>query len=343
MKVLLVKMSSLGDVVHALPAVADAAAHGHQFHWVVEEAFDAIPALHPAVTRVVPIAWRRWRADLADSRQELAAFVRTLRREPYDLVLDSQGLFKSAMVAALARGPVAGFDRASAREGGASVFYRHQYHVPRASHAVDRQRRLFAHSLGYEPDLDREPDLGNVGGSTAAVRDDSVVLLHGTTWDNKHWPETMWTALAERCVAAGYAVQLPWGGAAEQARAERIAAAVSGASVLPRLTLGQLGDRLRRARLVVGVDSGLSHLAGVLGAPTLVLYGPTDPALTGCRGAHVVNLGAGFACAPCLARQCSYRGDDQLWMGQPIQPACFAALDPDTVWRRAHELLAMAG
>lgn len=336
MRVLVVKMSSLGDVVHALPGVTDAArALGDRvrFDWVVEEAFAAIPARHPAVDRVLPIAWRRWRGDLRRHRAELAAFLRSLRAQRYDLVVDAQGLIKSAAVTALARGAVkAGLSRASAREGLAALAYRRRVAVPKGGHAVDRVRRLFAGALDYPAPVG-EPDFGLTPAARPTGR---CVLLHGTTWQSKHWPERFWIDLAQRA-GDTLEVVVPWGDQAERERAERIAAAAP-ARVLPRGPLAALIDELAGASLVIGVDSGLAHLAAALGVPTLVVYGPTSSALTGSRGARARNLQAGFPCSPCLARQCRYRGPPQPVDGMPVEPACFATLTPERVWRAAAEL-----
>ena len=335
MKVLLVKMSSLGDLVHALPAVTEAASRQVCFHWVAEEAFAALPAGHPGVQRVLPIAWRRWRKSLWRSRLELRAFFRSLARERYDLVIDAQGLLKSALVASRARGKErVGFSRTSAREPAAAWFCDRGIAVPKGRHAIERQRQLFAEALGYPYREDRPLEFGLPPPESSAGR---CLFLHGASWPTKLWPEAMWVDLARRAAAAGLRVALPWGNAAERARAERIAQA-GGAAVLPALTLAELMDELRQVRLVVGVDSGLTHLAAALGAPTLALHGSTSSALTGCRGSCARNLQAQFPCAPCLSRTCQYRGPAQHWRQAAVAPACYARLDPSAVWDRARAM-----
>jgi heptosyltransferase-1 len=346
--VLLIKMSSLGDVVHTLPALTDAAAQGVRFDWVVEEAFADIPARHPGVANVLPISWRRWRSSLLASRRELASFVSALRTQRYDLVLDAQGLIKSGIVTGLARGAVkAGFAQRSAREGAAAVFYDQRIEVPKGQHAVDRLRHLFATALGYRcpgqfPD---QLDFGIAAAHAGAAQLDSqspgartCVLLHGTTWASKHYPESMWIEFARRAAQRGFQVAVPWGNELEQARAVRIAGA-AGADVWERTTLADLMDRLGRAALTVGVDSGLAHLSAALNVPTVVIYGSTDSALTGCRGSRVANLQAEFGCAPCLRRDCGYTGVDQKWQGEAVQPACYSRVAPEELWRAATEVM----
>ena len=336
MKALLVKMSSLGDLVHTLPAVTDAARVGVRFHWVAEEAYGAVPAAHPAVDRVLPIAWRRWRRRLWHSRRELRSFFQDLAGEHYDLVIDSQGLIKSALVVSRAQGAESvGFCANSAREPLAARFYDRCVEVDVRGHAVQRQRHLFAGALGYACDTGAGFDFGL---ERETERTPQCLFLHGATWATKLWPEAMWVELAGLAEAAGLQVLLPWGNRPERRRAERIAAQ-TGAVLLPALGLVELMGELRRARLAVGVDSGLAHLAGALGTPTVVVYGGTSSALTGCRSAGARNLQAKFPCAPCLSRTCRYQGPAAKWRGAVVAPPCYGALGPDAVWRVALELM----
>ena len=297
MRVLLIKTSSLGDVVHTLPALTDAARSipGIRFDWVVEEGFAEIPSWHPAVADVIPVAIRRWRKNLWQTLRggEWKAFTRRLRDGRYDLVIDAQGLFKSAVLTRYADAPVAGLDRQSAREPLACRFYDRLYAVPREQHALERTRQLFAAALGYtlptgigDYGLDR-------GRLANAVSDPYIVFLHGTTWPSKHWPEANWRSLAERVDAQGWTVRLPWGNDAERARAERIAAGLGRARVLPKLNLVGVASELAGAKACVAVDTGLGHLAAALDVPTVSLYGPTRPDRVGAYGRSQVHLCAG--------------------------------------------------
>jgi len=337
--VLLVKMSSLGDVLHALPAVTDAASRGITFDWVVEEAFAAIPARHSAVRNVIPISWRRWRSNPGTHRRSLLEFLKVLRSRRYDQILDAQGLFKSGVVTALARGAIStGFSRGSAREGLASLFYRQRIDVARDQHAVDRLRQLFAGAFGYP--IPSGPEKFGLGERVERqAMSNRCILLHGTTWMSKHWPESMWCELSARLRDASFEVDLPWGTMVERDRAERIAARVPGVRVLDALSLESLVDIINQARLVVGVDSGLTHLAAALGVPAVVLYGATSAALTGCRGDRVVNLQADFSCVPCLSRECQYRGAPLMWRDEVVTPTCYARLGPEQVWAQVGRLL----
>ena len=290
MKLLIVKTSSLGDVIHMLPAVTDAvrARPGLEVDWLVEESFAAIPAWHPAVKRVIPIAMRRWkkRWTAADTWREIGAAKASLKAADYDLVVDSQGLFKSAIWTRAARGPRCGYDAASARESVAARFYDRCYAVAREMHAIERNRRLLAQAFGYELD-DLRPDYGLTGLAARlpvpgiALPGRYVVGLHGTSRADKEWPVADWKRLGLALTEADRPLVLPWGNEIEERRAQDIAAAVPAAVVLPRLGLDALAVIIDRADAVVGVDTGLMHLAAGLGKPGLALYTATRPALTG--------------------------------------------------------------
>ncbi|MFN7777388.1 MAG: lipopolysaccharide heptosyltransferase I [Betaproteobacteria bacterium] len=292
MRLLLVKTSSMGDVVHALPVASDIAARlpGAELDWVVEEAFADVPRLHPAVRRVVPVALRRWRhAPLAAaSWRELRAARAALRGGEYDLVLDAQGLLKSAWIARWARAPVAGLDAASAREPLASRFYAHRYAVPRELHAIERMRALAGQALGYTPRgvarfaLRLPPLEASVAAALPAAP--YAVLLTHSSRATKSWPDEHWIALQARLAASGLRSLLVWGSEEEGCRSQELAAHMADATVAPRLPLTALAAVFKRARLVVGLDTGLSHLAAVVGAPTVGIYCDYDPRLTGIVG-----------------------------------------------------------
>ncbi len=285
MRVLLIKTSSLGDVVHALPAVNDAAELGFEIDWVVEEAFSEIAELHPGVSKVIPIAWRRWRKSLFSSYKEIREFRRELTNNHYDICLDSQGLLKSGVCSLVSNSNSrVGFDYDSAREPLASLIYHKKILVPRGLHAIDRQRRLFSKALNYP--LSGEPDSGIKQTSRAKKQ---IFLLHGTTWESKHWPLDSWIRLATKANSYGLEVLVSWGNEDERRDAEMIVAG-SGATLLPKMALKKLVSRLSESQVVVGVDTGLMHLSAAIGVPTLGLYGPTSAELTGCRGRLVENL-----------------------------------------------------
>jgi heptosyltransferase-1 len=329
-KVLIIKTSSLGDVLHTLPAVTDAARllPGIRFDWVVEEPFIEVPAWHAAVDAVIPVALRRWKHRPWHVLRlgEPQAAVKQLRRHSYDRIVDAQGLVKSAVISRFARGPRYGLDRASAREPLAARAYSRTFPVPRQQHAVERVRQLFAAALGYQVPA-TAPDYGIRERFAVAARQSCLVFLHGTTWPSKHWPDEYWVELAAMAAASGLQVKIPWGNAGEQQRAKKIAAAHRGVEVLPRMQLGELAPVIAAARGVVGVDTGLVHLAAALGTPCVTLYGATDPGLIGTVGDAQLHLQADFPCAPCQERNCSYQG------AAAVFPACYGSLTPARVWQ----------
>lgn len=337
MRVLLVKLSSLGDVIHTLPALTDAwhAVPDIHFDWVVEEGFAEIPGWHPAVAHAIPAALRRWRRDWRSTRAERHAFRARLRAQRYDRVIDAQGLIKSALVARQAIGPRWGLDRASAREPLAAWTYRHRVRVPREQHAVSRTRALFAAALDYSiPNTVADYGLAHERLPVPSTAPGDLLFLHGTTWPSKHWPEAYWCELMALVAADGLRVLLPWGDETEHARAERIAAAGAGHGfVLPRSSLGELAALIASARIVIGVDTGLAHLAAALGTPSVTLYGATRPDRTGTFGEAQIHLSARFPCSPCLTRECGYRG------ASVVRPACYEALDPARVWAQTRETM----
>jgi heptosyltransferase-1 len=256
----------------------------------------------------------------------LRAWRRELAAKSYDYILDSQGLVKSALLSCCASGQRLGFARDSAREPIASFLYQRCFSIDKHQHAVLRQRQLGAEAFGYQ--LDRPVDYG-LRPEVFARTDDApyLVFLHGTTWESKHWPETYWCALARLAVNQGFRVKLPFGNTIEYDRAERIrAAAPERVSILPKSSLTDLAAVLIHAQGVVGVDTGLGHLAAALAVPTVSVYGPTDPERTGSLGANQVHLRTDYACAPCLSRQC------RLTDHHDIRPPCFQTWSPQQVF-----------
>jgi heptosyltransferase-1 len=296
--ILLIKTSSLGDVVHNLPVVSDIRARfpRARIDWVVEESYRDIVGMHPGVHRAIPVALRRWRGNVLKLAhwREFGQFREALSGERYDCVIDTQGLIKSALLARAASGTRHGYAGASAREPLAAKFYDVKHVVRRDLHAVERNRRLAALALGYE--LPAVLDYGIAAPAVAELTEGKsyCVLLHATSGADKLWPVPAWEQLGSELARQGHALMLPWGNAGERARSERIARALPGAIVPPALGVRSIAGLLAGARAVVGVDTGLTHLAAALGRPVVALYCGTQPGLTGVYagpGARVRNLG----------------------------------------------------
>ncbi|RKQ40523.1 lipopolysaccharide heptosyltransferase RfaC [Enterobacter sp. R1(2018)] len=311
MRVLIVKTSSMGDVLHTLPALTDAtkAIPGIRFDWAVEEGFAQIPTWHPAVDKVFPVAIRRWRKNWfsAPVKAERKAFYQSLRAAQYDAVIDAQGLIKSAaLVTRKARGVKHGMDWHSAREPLASLFYNKKHAIAKQQHAVERTRELFAKSIGYEKPA-QQGDYAIAPHFLAGAPADAnkyVVFLHATTRDEKHWPESNWRDLIQLMHKTGLRIKLPWGAEHERERATRLAEGFDYVEVLPRLSLEQVAKQLAGALAVVSVDTGLSHLTAALNRPNITLYGPTDPGLIGGYGQNQHEItGAGKSMANITAAE----------------------------------------
>ena len=290
MRILIVKTSSLGDVIHNLPVVSDIRRHFPDavIDWCAEENFASIPRLHPGVGEIIPVAVRRWRQHLlqAATWREMAESRRRLQAQPYDAVIDTQGLVKSALLARQARGPLLGYAAKSAREPLAARFYDRHFSVSRDLHAVVRNRRLAAAALGYP--LADEADYGIAAAAANFAwlpHRPYVVFLTATSRDDKLWPEANWLALGQQLNTLGYAAVLPGGSAIERERASRLAAGIPGAVAAPAMDIPALASLLAGARAAIGVDTGLTHLAVALKVPTVALYTATDPGLTGVLGA----------------------------------------------------------
>lgn len=322
MKVLIVKTSSMGDIIHTLPALTDAAkAHPDiRFDWVVEEGFSEIPTWHANVDKVIPVAIRRWRKNILSTLKngEWSAYTTELKQQNYDLIIDAQGLLKSAaLVTKLANGTRYGLDKHSAKEPLASRFYDHTVNVSKELHAVERVRHIFAAALNYS--------LPEEMGDFAIKRHFSIdldkcepylVFQHSTTRFDKHWPETYWISLIEKAGEEGWKIKLPWGTPTEKERAERLAHNAPHVEVLPKLSLSDVAHVLAGARACVSVDTGLSHLAAALDTPNVILFGSTDPGLVGGYGKH----------QKCLEAKNYPQIDAQ------IEPAIFKSLTPEIAW-----------
>jgi heptosyltransferase-1 len=294
-RILIVKTSSMGDVVHATPVVADILRKHPQakIDWLVEAPFAAIPQMHPGVNRVLPMAWRKWRDQLFRSAtwQAMRTLRNDMRLQQYDVALDLQGLIKSAFWARQSRAPVAGYDKASVREPQATWFYEKTAAVPRDLHAVQRCRLLAAAHLGYE--LPPGPPSFGLRAPAGSWKPRSAyaVLIPNASRREKLWPERHWVGIGKRLQERGLMPVVLWGRDDEQTLAERIAASCDG-DVPPFLRVGEMAAVLAGAKHVVGLDTGFTHLAAALGRPTVGIYCDHEPGLAGITGpGKVASIG----------------------------------------------------
>lgn len=285
--ILFVKTSSLGDVIHHMPALTEASARrpDARFAWVVEQAFAPLVALHPAVCRVIPVNSRGWRRAFhrGTTWRAVETFLADIRARPFDEIIDTQGLVRSALIAKAAIGRRHGYDRASIRESLASIFYDVRHQVGRRRHAIGRNRALTGLALGYAPE--GAPDYGLDRAALAEQGDSAyAIFLHGTTRDDKSWPADRWVALGKELWAAEVRLLLPWGTDGERLRSLEIAQHLPGAEVPDRQPLDAVARLVAGAQFVVGVDTGLTHLAAALGVPLVAIFAASEPGLTGPMG-----------------------------------------------------------
>ncbi|MGV6809618.1 MAG: lipopolysaccharide heptosyltransferase I [bacterium] len=292
MNILIVKTSSLGDIVHFLPAIEDARRimTNLQIDWLVEENFTTVAQWHPSVQHVFPVALRRWRNALFSKAtwQEAKQLKQLLQEQSYDMIIDAQGLLKSAYLSQQAKrhggGEIYGYAKNSIREPLAARFYDHLFTISYQQHAITRNRLLMAESLSYALD-DLVLDYGIQANTFIKPRFDLpqtyIICFHGTSKVEKEWHETHWQQLIKRISAEGIHLLFPWGNAREEQRALRLAAHSDYAHCLPRCDLSELAYMMQGAIAVIGMDTGLMHIAAALNKTGIGLYPTTQPKLTG--------------------------------------------------------------
>ncbi len=347
MKILVVRLSSLGDILHFFPAVSDLRRifPDAEIHWLAEPAFAEMAGWHSAVAKVIDVPLRAHKKTWWKIPSLLSGLRQQLQAEKYDIVLDAQGLLKSAILAKLAGVPVFGFHAGSARESLAARFYRKTARVPEGLHVVEKNRQLVAQIFGAEVTQPADFGLDRFrnermqsalpGALTQMIGQPYIVLLHGTTWNSKYWPESSWLELIRLLTQQGWRCLLPWGNEDERLRALRLQVAGGGdAQVLPRLSLTELASVLLHARAFVSVETGIGHLAAVLSIPGIMLHGPTDPGYSGISGKSCQHITSGMDCSPCFRRDCP-----RLETPDGIPP-CQLEIGAQQVYRQCLALLA---
>lgn len=299
MRVLIIKLTSMGDLMHALPAITDAA-HAIpdiEFDWVVDQAFSDVPLWHPNVKHVIKTAHRQWRKQPITAWKDgrLPNFYKQLNAQDYDVVIDLQSNLKSAVVSWLQKGDVHGLDKNCCREKPAHWAYKYRYTVNLQQHSIEKMRELMAQALNYELP-DKAADYGVDLSAHAlpkldfSLPDKYLLFVHNASWLTKLWPVSSWKSLVDKAVEKGYSVLLPCGNDEERQRARQIASVSPRAYALPKLSLNEVAAIINKASGAVCSDTGLAHLAAVAGIPTVTLYGATDPKLIGTYGKNQQHI-----------------------------------------------------
>lgn len=345
MRVLIIKLTSMGDLMHTLPAITDAAKAipNIEFDWVVDKAFSDVPLWHPNVKHVIKTAHRQWRKQPITAWKDgrLPNFYRELNAQDYDVVIDLQSNLKSAFVSWLSKGDVHGLDKSCCREKPAHWAYKHQYTVNTQQHSIEKMRELMAQVLNYNvPDK-----MADYGVDLSAyplpkldfdLPEKYLLFVHNASWKTKLWPASLWQALAVKAVEKGYSVLLPCGNDEEFQRAQKIASISPNAFALPRLSLNDIAAITHHATGAVCSDTGLAHLAALDGLPAVTIYGATDTKLIGTYGKNQAHINSDYDCAPCYKRQCS------LAQSSNGEPVCMDNIAVEDVWCKLEKCITAA-
>ena len=333
-KLLLVKMSSLGDLLHTMPAVTDALLNNPDLKvdWLCEAPFVNIARLHQGVSviRHDRLHWKQHRLSPTTLKEQWA-FYKDLRANKYDLVIDAQGRIKSARVGWLSGAPVHGLDKNSATDPVTSFYYKKSYSLSKHMNSVDRARQLFGQALGYQPS--GLPDFGIKASHLAPCPSEyqgQLIFFHGTTWSSKHWPDSQWLELMALAKHQAQRVLLPWGNEREKERAEKLVVESGWGTVLPKMNLWDLSGVIAQSSGAVGVDTGLMHVAAAMMVPTVSIFGSTSIKLTGSQGRYVDNIQSNFQCSPCGMKECPVQVDGS--------PPCYTEISASLVWKQLESL-----
>jgi heptosyltransferase I len=339
-KILLIKMSSMGDIFHSFPAISDLKMHcpAIEIDWLVEDNFAEMVKWHPAVNNVITIQLRQWmKLRNKASWQDFKKWRTTFREKQYDLVIDAQGLLKSALIAKMANTKtIHGFDTHSAREAIARFFYHTTHRISKNQHAVERTRQLFGKVFNYTPAPELQFGL-QAHFSAVEKKPRQLIFIIGTSWTTKLWSTAHWQTLTRIALAAHYNVEILWGSPAEEIIAEKIIQACPQATrAQERMSISGIAKKLVACTGVVGLDTGFSHLSGALETPTIALYGATSPSKVGLIGKHTCNVQIEplLACMSCHKRQCKWLDADS-----GDTPQCMEGINPEQVWQQLNEKL----
>jgi heptosyltransferase-1 len=296
MKVLILKLTSMGDLMHALPALTEAEQNikNISFDWVVDKAFSSVPSWHPAVDKIIKTDHRHWKKQFfsSESREALNLVKKEINATDYDFVVDMQNNLKSAFLSFLSNHRVTGMDASSSREYPAHWAYYNKVNINKSLHAIDRQKELLASSLGYSPTSGINYGISKVKflEPAAELPANYVVLVQNASWLTKQWPVAYWKDLIKHLDDCCVNVLLPSGNKEELMRAKDIVSVSEQATALEILPLNEVAYIIDNADYCICSDTGLAHLSAVVNTPSLTLYGPTDTKLIGTKGNHQIHI-----------------------------------------------------
>ena len=283
MKVAIVKLSAMGDIIHAMAALQFMKAYAPQseIDWIVEDAFKAVLEHNPDIHAVLPVQLKSLKTDKSKIFSEIKK-IRHYANAKYDIVIDAQGLIKSAVTAKFLKGQTLwGFSRTSIREGVASLLYDHTVEISYAANTIDRNMKVLSEPLGFqigpEQVMEKKPFLfyqneDKIIYDYLLEDKKNIVFVIGSTWASRNYPKEGFAKVAEGIKEN---VLVAWGNNEEKAWAEWMASRVSNVRVLPRLDLNTLKAVIAKADLLIGNDTGPTHMAWGLNVPSITLFGPT--------------------------------------------------------------------
>lgn len=350
MRILIIKTSSLGDVVHTLPAITDLCKYYNNksklaltsdliIDWVLEETFIDIPTNHPGVNNIIPVAIRKWRKNIFQHRKEIVKFIKNLRANKYDYIIDAQGLLKSAAITLLAKknkihNKIHGLDKYSSRGKYISWAYDEKYNISKELHAILRLKLLFSKVFNYEYNDNIDHGLVNYNNKFNIINNKYLVFLHCTTWDSKKWPVQYWQDLIKLAIDHGYEVKLNSGNQQEFKQACYIAKIFNNTEYQAKIhimqpqSISSLFNILSNSAGIISVDTGLGHLAAALDKPGVAIYGSTSAKLTGIKSNNFDNIESSLECSPCLLKKCDKIKEDDFY------PPCYKNITAQMVWQR---------
>lgn len=337
MQILIVKLSSMGDIFHTLPAITDLklAMPDATIDWVIDENFACIGRWHPAINQVIPVPLREIKKNpfkLLLSKN-LRTFLKRLRHQRYDHIIDPQGLmFKSTLISLVAKGKVRhGYSYHSARDRFTSIFCNNSYVISKKIHAITRIRMLFSQALNYHFDSNRL-DFG-IKPLKNIEEQDYILCFHGTTWESKHWPNAYWRDLLKSLNQQNINVKLAWGNDKEKAVSLLLAKGLKHVELLAKSSIEDMQNHVQKAKAVISVDTGFAHLSQIYNKNLIVLFGPSDAQKVGPLNENSKALQCQFPCSPCFKRTCEYKKPSD------VKPACFQTLPPQKVLQTLFSLL----
>ncbi len=282
MKIAIVKLSALGDIVHAMVALQFIKHHDStiQIDWIVEEGFRGVLEHNPDINHILTVNLKALKENKKNIWQEIKK-VRHYARYDYDLVIDAQGLLKSTITASLLGKNVAGFDKHSIREKLAPCFYRHKIQSPYDANTIDRNAKVLSEPLGFSIDskqIHQKKAFLYFNKNNILLNDflkpdcENILFIMGSTWESRNYPKEKFLQVADKLKQN---ILIAWGNKAEKEKAEWMAAHSAYVRVLPKLNLNDLKALIAQMDLVLGNDTGPTHLAWGLNKPSIILFGCT--------------------------------------------------------------------